>query len=62
MTIAAGLALAMQLLQGIRNAAAAGRTEISEGDIDRAVAELDANDAKISDALERKRKRDAGEA
>jgi len=53
MEILAALALIRQLAVGIRNAVAAGKTTVSENDIDLAVLEIDKNDADLTAAIER---------
>jgi hypothetical protein len=57
MTVAAALALAIQLLNAARAAGLAGRTEITEAELDVALAEIDASDDALTDAIERARNR-----
>ena len=58
MTIATAIALALQLLAGIQKAVAAGQNDVSEADIDAALAGLGSSDQALSDAIERARNRD----
>lgn len=61
MGIAEAIALALGLLSGVRNAVNAGTAELSEDDVDLALAELEAGDSAISDAIARARaRREAG--
>ena len=61
MLVTEGLALAMTLFKGIKDAVAAGRDNISDADVDAAIAELDASDQRLTDAIERARAREAEE-
>lgn len=58
--VGTALAFGMQLFQGIRNAIEAGRTEVSEEDIDTAMDELEASDDRLTGAIERARAREQG--
>lgn len=64
MGIPIGVAVAgvLQLVRGIQNAVAAGRQEVSEEDIDAALAELDEGQNRLQDAIDRARQREQGGA
>ena len=62
MTIVQAIALITQLAAGVREAIAAGRQEVSEEDLDRALREIQVSDDALSAAIERARQREADEA
>ena len=59
--IGAALALGIQLFNGVRNAIEAGQQDVSEEDIDAAIAEIEASDQRLSDAIARARAREQGD-
>ena len=60
MEVIAALAFAKQLITGIGNAVAAGRSDVSDDDLDAALDELGASDQRLTDAIARAREREAG--
>lgn len=58
MEVVTGLALLLKLGQGIRNAVEAGSNEVSDEDLDEAVAAIPASDNRLSDAIARARARE----
>lgn len=60
MEVIAAIALIRQLAVGIGNAIAAGKSTVSEADLDAALSEIDANDAELSAAIARAKARSAG--
>lgn len=54
------LEAAVALVQAVARAMAAGRTDVSEADVDAALDRIAASDARLSDAIARARARAAG--
>ena len=59
MTTLAAISLIAELTLGVKNAIAAGRADVSEDDLDKALDKLEDNDNEITRAIERRRQRDA---
>lgn len=60
MELGAALALGLKLIQGVKNAIAAGQANVSEEDVDAAIAEIEASDTALTDAIARARQREQG--
>ncbi len=60
MEITAAIALGLKILEGVQKAIQAGRTEVSEEDLDAAFEVIDASDDRLSAAIARARERQGG--